>query len=332
MSTKLCVAVDAMGGDGGWPLVNAAAKRALLADARLQLLLVGDADQLALLLAAWPAGLRARVEVHAASQALAMDAGAAQAVRNGQRTSLGQAIELLHTGAAQAMVSAGSTAAMMGLARHRLGMLAGLERPALMTAIPVQSGQAWLLDLGANIGVDAARLVEFAQLGSAAAGVLSGRKPRVGLLNIGREDNKGPDVLRETRRRLAEHPEVDCIGFVEADQVFAGAVDVVVCDGFAGNILLKTAEGMARLMTSALRQQVGRGWRAWALRRPLRTLQSQFDPAHHDGAALLGVRGVVVKSHGSTCERGLANAIRLAAQHARGGLVAALDERLSAGR
>lgn len=320
------VVIDAASGDDGADTALAAASRALQDDASLELVLVGHRD-LRERLARFGLSGHERVEVMAAEHVLAMDVGAAQALRRGQGSSMQLGLEQLAAGRAAAVVSAGNTGALMALSRQVLGMLPGIERPALMAALPSAGQAVWMLDLGANIGVNAQRLHEFAQLGSTAVRVVTRRAPRIGLLNIGREPGKGPDVLREAARLIEVDPQLDYAGFVEADRVFAADVDLVVCDGFAGNVLLKGAEGVARLIFHEMRRQTGL-WRGFILKRPLRGLYDKLDPARHNGAPLLGVRGIVIKSHGGACERGFASAIRLAALEARRNLIPELEHAL----
>lgn len=321
------VAVDAMSGDGGVDVALAAVRRALDADPRLAVDLVGDPELLRERLAA--AGLVSgeRIALAAAGRLLPMDAGPAQALRHGRGSSMQVALERVAGQLSGAVVSAGNTGALMALSRQVLGMLPGIERPALMAALPTADRTVWALDLGANVGVDAQRLCEFARMGSAAVGVLENRRPRIGLLNIGHEPSKGPDVVREAARLIEAEAGLDFRGFVEADRVFAGDVDLVVCDGFAGNVLLKSAEGMARLLFGQLRGEM-KGWRGAVFRRPLMRVYDKLDPARHNGAPLLGVRGNVIKSHGGACERGFATAIGLAALEARRNLIPELEEAL----
>jgi len=321
------VAVDVMSGDGGLDTALAAVRRALKEDARLRVDLVGDAAQLRGSMAA--AGLVEgdRVDLVDAVQVLPTDAGAARALRHGRGSSMQVGLERVADGHSAALVSAGNTGALMALSRQVLGMLPGIERPVLMAALPTAGNAVWALDLGANVGVNAHRLCEFAQLGNTAVRVVADHSPRIGLLNIGREPNKGPDVVREAARVIEAESGLDFQGFIEADQVFAGEVDLVVCDGFAGNVLLKSAEGMVRLLLGRFRQEMT-GWRGPLARRPLERLYDKLDPARHNGAPLLGVRGIVIKSHGGACERGFASAIRLAALEARRNLIPELEQAL----
>ncbi len=324
---RASVAVDAMSGDGGLETTLSAVRRALRADPGLQVDLVGDVARLRDSLR--PAGLEKddRIRLVAAEQVLPMDAGPASALRQGRGSSMQVALERVADGRSASVVSAGNTGALMALSRQVLGMLPGIERPVLMAALPTAAGSVWALDLGANVGVNAHRLCEFAQLGSTAVRVLRDRSPRIGLLNIGHEPNKGPDVVREAARLIEAEAGLDFTGFVEADQVFAGEVDLVVCDGFAGNVLLKSAEGMVRLIFDQLRGEM-RGWRGAVVRGGLKRMYDKLDPARHNGAPLLGVRGIVIKSHGGACERGFASAIGLAALEARRNLIPELEEAL----
>jgi phosphate acyltransferase len=325
---RLQIAVDAMSGDGGSRTVVAGAARALAADESLDLILVGDEPELQTAVATLPASVRNRIAVHAADSVLPMDVGTARALRRGQGSSMQATLELVADGRAVAAVSGGNTGALMALARQALGMLPGIERPALMAAIPGADTPVWMLDLGANVGVDAHRLLEFARLGQITVKVLTGRQPRLGLLNIGHEPSKGPDVLREAARLIEAEGSLNYVGFVEGDAVFSGTVDLLVCDGFAGNVLLKSAEGMARLLFAQLRAELGRGPAAWLARPALGRLHDRLDPAMHNGAPLLGVRGTVIKSHGSACANGFSTAIALAALEARRNLIPELERQL----
>lgn len=327
-AAEVCVAVDAMGGDGGESLNLEAARLALLADPQLRLVLVGNPSSLAATVESWPPALGARSSVRLADSALPADAGPAQALRHGLDSSMAGALRAVTEGAAQAAVSAGNTGALMVLARHLLGMLPGIDRPALMAAIPTARGVTWMLDLGANIQVDARRLCEFARLGHVAVSVLNGRAPRIGLLNIGTEPGKGPDMVREAGRLLAARQDLAYLGFIEADQVFSGDADLVVCDGFSGNVLLKSAEGAVRLMFGELKKNFAGSLCGLMARSRLKRLHDSLDPARHNGAPMLGVRGTVIKSHGGASATGMAHAIGLAALEARRDLSGAMAAQL----
>jgi len=324
---EICICVDAMGADFAPVCAVEAAALALGADSRLRLQVVGDSAALDPALAGLPADLAARIERVASKAYIAMASSPAEALRHGRNSSMAIALDRIGEGSADAVVSSGNTGALMALARYRLGTLPGIERPALMTELPVVGGSAWVLDLGANIGVDAERLTEFAVLGSAAVGALLKRKPRVGLLNIGSEPNKGPDVVREAARRCAA-TDIDLVGFIEGHDVFAGAADVVVCDGFAGNILLKSAEGAIAMLLGEIDTTADRMFAGPGLRRLRTRMKKAYDPASHNGASLLGISGIVIKSHAHASVEGIAHAIGVAALEVRRGMLPELERQL----
>ncbi len=327
-SGLVTVSVDVMSGDGGAETNLAGCRRALDADPDLHLLLAGDPDCLEAGLRQWPQAQRDRSGISPAQAALAPDAGPAVALRRGRESSMAVALKAVGEGTADAAVSSGSTGALMVLARHILGMLPGIERPALMAALPTGNGVTWILDLGANIQVDAERLCEFAQLGNVALKTLNGTPPAIALLNIGSEPAKGPDAIREAGRRLADDAAINYCGFLEADRVFEGTADLIVCDGFSGNILLKSAEGVVRLMFGQLKSSFSGGLSGYLARSRLKRLYDGLNPARHNGAPLLGIRGTVIKSHGSANEEAVAHALTLAALEARRDLSAAMAAHL----
>jgi glycerol-3-phosphate acyltransferase PlsX len=241
-------------------------------------------------------------------------------LRQGADTSLGRAMEFLAGAAADACVSAGSTVALVTLGVKMLGMVPGIRRPALMSLIPAANGFTSVLDLGANLNVDALQLVQFAVMGAVVRSGESGKEPSVGLLNVGHETTKGHAVVREAHERLRELP-LDYRGFIEGNDIFAGRVDVAVCDGFSGNLVLKSSEGLARMLFAELRAGLDGGSRArlgaWLAKPALQRTLERFDPAKHNGAPLLGLRGVVVKSHGSADRAAMVQAILEAGREAR---------------
>jgi len=314
-----------MGGDKAPGVVLAAVDQMLDNQTLVDFHLIGPLDQLE---SARKPHWGERVSFWAAEHVLAPDINVAAAIRGGRGSSMWNAIDQLEQGQVDAVVSGGSTGALMALARQKLGLLPGVERPALLAALPSSNQAVWMLDLGANINVDAPRLFEFAQLGSVAYSVLESREPRIGLLNIGTEPGKGPDVIRRAADLISSDSSLNYAGFVEADQVFSGQVDLVVCDGFAGNVLLKSAEGSVRLMFEELKTQFSGSLAGMVSKRGLRRLHDRLDPAHHNGAPMLGVRGTVIKSHGSACARGFARALMLAEREVRQDLVGRLDQKL----
>jgi len=328
---KTCrIALGLLGGDGGLELNLAGARRALSADSHLSIRAFGPEPSIAGLVGTCPNTILSRLDIVDVEQGLASDAGPVEALRKGRNSSISRVLRSLSDNESCAAVSGGSTGALMVLSRHLLGTWPGVDRPALMGALPTRQGRCWMLDLGANLQVDAPRLHEFARLGEIAVRLLNGQSPVVGLLNVGTEPGKGPDLVREAGRLLEADGELNFHGFVEADQVFDGRVDLVVCDGFSGNVLLKSAEGAVRMMFAELGNTMGNSFCGWLARPRLKRLRDSLDPARHNGAALLGVRGVVIKSHGGACERGVAHAIELAAREARAGLIDAMEEHFDA--
>jgi glycerol-3-phosphate acyltransferase PlsX len=246
-----------------------------------------------------------------------MDDKPSQALKNGRwKSSMWLALDAVKKGEADVAVSAGNTGALMAMARFNLKMIAGLERPAIAALWPTLRGESIVLDVGASIGADAQHLVDLAVMGSSMARVLFDlEKPTVGLLNIGVEEVKGLEPVREAGRMLREEPlpHMEYVGFVEGDDIGKGTVDVVVTEGFAGNIALKTAEGTARQLAGYLKSAMSRTWRAKIgylfAREAFRTLRDKMDPRKANGGVFLGLNGVVIKSHGGTDPEGFASAI-----------------------
>jgi glycerol-3-phosphate acyltransferase PlsX len=242
------------------------------------------------------------------------------------------AINLVESGAAAACVSAGNTGALLATARFVLGMVPGVDRPAIVSAVPATHGHTVMLDLGANPGCTAEHLVQFAVMGSVIACDLHGiDKPRVGLLNIGEEDIKGTDAIKAAHRVLGAAP-INYVGFVEGNVIFSGDVDVVVTDGFTGNVALKTMEGLARFIGSVMREEftagVLRKAGALAASPALRGIKSRLDPSAYNGASMVGLAGVVIKSHGSADRKAFASAVRVAVTEARKGVPAQIVDLL----
>jgi len=319
MAGKFVLALDAHGGDFGPPETVPAALDVLAARPDLEILLCGIEEEISPLLKRHESKANSRqclgrLHTIKASHALASDARPVAALRRGKGSSLWLALEQVASGRASACVSAGSTAAMLALGVKLLGMLSGIERPALMSRIPSASGHTSLLDLGANLHVSAYQLVQFAIMGAVACPMsgLSGQ-PKVALLNVGHEDNKGDTVLKEAHAMLKELP-INYIGFIEGHDIFAGKADVAVCDGFSGNLILKSGEGLARMFFRHLELAMQEGLRAklgdMLIGASLKRTLERFEPSKHNGAPLLGLRGVVVKSHGSANREALGHAIR----------------------
>jgi glycerol-3-phosphate acyltransferase PlsX len=322
----LTLAVDAMGGDFGPCVTVPASLQALASHSELVLLLVGDPDIISSFLAKADSSLQRRVQVIPAESVIASDAKPSQAIRNSRGSSMRVALELVKEGKAQACVSAGNTGALMGLSKMLLKPLDGIERPALMTVLPHQQhGKTVVLDLGANVDSDSAMLVQFAIMGAVMAEeVLGIVQPRVALLNIGQEETKGLDAIRAASAVLRTSPQINYIGYLEGNDLLTGKTDVLVCDGFVGNVTLKTMEGVVRMFLSLLKSTEEGKKRAWWLKLLGRWIQKRLakrfghlNPDQYNGACLLGLRGTVIKSHGAANQRAFAVAIEQAEQTVR---------------
>jgi phosphate acyltransferase len=314
--SPVTLAIDAMSGDHGHSVAVKAARLALKDHPALHLVLVGDEAALNKSLAANKLAGDPRVSVRHASEVVAMDELPSKALRGKKDSSMRVAINLVKDGRVQAAVSAGNTGALMATARFVLKTLPGIDRPAIITAIPSVDGHTYMLDLGANAECSAEQLCQFAVMGSALVTAVNGiERPRVGLLNIGAEEIKGNDVIRQAAG-LIQAAGLNYVGFIEGDHVFLDPVDVVVCDGFAGNVALKTGEGVAKLIVKFLKEEFRANWlhrlAAVAAYPALKNLGKRIDPRHYNGASFLGLNGVVIKSHGSADSLAFANAIRVA--------------------
>lgn len=327
MAASVTIALDAMGGDHGPGVVIPAAAISLIRHPEARFLLVGDAAYIEPELAAHPA-LAAKSELVHTDVAIAMDAKPSQALRKGRyRSSMWLAIQAVRDGHADAAVSAGNTGALMVMAKFCLKTMEGVDRPAIAAIWPTIEAECIVLDVGANVGADSRQLVEFALMGAGMARALFGiDKPSVGLLNIGVEEVKGLDEIRKAAAVLKETPlPIRYHGFVEGDDVGRGAVDVVVTDGFTGNIALKTAEGTAKQIGEYLRAAMGQSLLARIgavlAQGAFRALKEKMDPRQLNGGIFLGLNGIVVKSHGGTDATGFASAIDLAYDMASNGVV-----------
>ncbi|MBV4500934.1 phosphate acyltransferase [Pseudomonas putida] len=305
-----------MGGDFGPRNIVQASIACLSATPSLHLTLVGQPSLLEPLVSGLAAADRARLQIVAASEVVEMDERPSQALRSKPDSSMRIALELVRDGKAQACVSAGNTGALMALSRFVLKTVPGIDRPAMVAAIPTQSGFCQLLDLGANVDCSAEHLYQFALMGSVAAQALGIQRPRVALLNIGTEDIKGNQQVKLAATLLQNARGINYVGFVEGDGLYRGEADVVVCDGFVGNILLKSSEGLATMISTRIEALFKRGVLARAvgvLAMPLlKRLQADLAPARHNGASFLGLQGIVIKSHGSAGVEGLQSAIQRA--------------------
>jgi glycerol-3-phosphate acyltransferase PlsX len=318
MAQKVRIALDAMGGDIGPSVVVPGAEIALARHPDSEFILFGDEAKVRPLLEERPR-LKAVSKLVHTDVVVTMDAKPSQALRQGRRTSsMWMAIDAVKKGEADVTVSAGNTGALMAMAKFNLRTMAEIDRPAIAALWPTLKGDSVVLDVGASIGADSEHLVDLAVMGSAMARVLFDlERPTVGLLNIGVEEVKGQEAVREAGRilREADFPFLDYVGFVEGDDIGKGTVDVVVSEGFAGNIAIKSAEGTARQIGEYLRAAMSRTWRAkigYLLARPaFQMLRDKMDPRKANGGVFLGLNGIVIKSHGGTDAEGFAAAVDL---------------------
>ncbi len=331
MNETLTIALDAMGGDAGPDVVIPGAALSAVRHPGYRYLLFGDRARIAPLLERHP-GLKACSEIRHSDVSIAMDAKPSQALRQGRgKSSMWQAIEAVKTGEAQTAISAGNTGALMAMSRFVLKTLPGIQRPAIAAIWPNTRGESVVLDVGATIGADANQLVEFAVMGEAMARCMFGlERPTVGLLNVGVEEIKGQEQVKEAGRLLrALDLPIEYAGFVEGDDISKGTVDVVVTEGFTGNIALKTAEGTAKQISAYLKLSLSRTWvskiGAVLASGAFKALRDRLDPRKHNGGVFLGLNGVVVKSHGGTDALGFATAIDVAIEMVRNDLVKKIE-------
>lgn len=321
-----------MGGDFGPHCIVPASLACLAEIPSLHLVLVGQESLLEELIAHHSGVDRSRLRIEHAAEVIGMAERPSQALRGKPDSSMRVALELLRDGKAQACVSAGNTGALMALSRYVLKTLPGIDRPAMVTAIPTARGHCHLLDLGANVDCSAEHLYQFALMGVVAAEALGVERPRVALLNVGTEDVKGNQQVKLAASLLQQAQGLNYIGFIEGDGLYRGDADVVVCDGFVGNILLKSSEGLAAMIAVRIEALFRASLRArllGLLALPLlRRLQRELGPVQRNGASFLGLQGIVVKSHGAAAPEAFQSAIRLALAEVRENLPQRLHGRL----
>jgi glycerol-3-phosphate acyltransferase PlsX len=333
MPQKVRIALDAMGGDVGAPVVIPGAAIALKRHPDIEFLLYGDSKLIEEQLAANPALKKASRVIHT-DVTVSMHDKPSQALRRGRKTSsMWLAIDAVKKGEADVAVSAGNTGALMAMARFNLRTMPGIDRPALAGIWPTARGESVVLDLGATIGGDAHHLMTLAVMGSAMASVLFNReRPTVGLLNIGEEEIKGHEEIREAAE-LLRASQLNYIGFVEGDGIGQGAADVIVSEGFSGNIALKAAEGTARQMADFLRTAMASSWQSKIgylfARNAFKALRDKLDPNKSNGGLLLGLKGVVVKSHGGINAEGFAYAVDVGYEMVRCDLLTKINQMLN---
>ncbi len=334
MARDLTVSIDAMGGDAGPAIVVAALARSVLRHPAVRFILHGDEAELKPLLAR-RSKLAEKVAIQHTTERVRMEEKPSLALRRGRNTSMWRAIESVKKKEAEVAVSAGNTGALMAMSMFQLGTLEGISRPAIAALWPTKRGQSVVLDVGANVVVTAEQLVDFAVMGEAFARAILGlERPTVGILNVGSEDVKGNDSVKGAAHILRNNSSlpIEFAGFVEGDDIAEGTVDVVVTDGFTGNVALKTAEGTAKLVTHFLRSALRRSFLGrlggFFAGGALNILRRKLDPRASNGGIFLGLDGVVVKSHGGTDELGFASALDMAIAMVRAGVVAKIiDDR-----
>jgi glycerol-3-phosphate acyltransferase PlsX len=332
------VAIDAMGGDHGLVVTIPAAVEFLERNPGASVLLVGQAPRIEAALgqqSAFPR-LQSRIQIRHTDEVVAMDDPPAVALKGKRRSSMRLALEAVSDGEAQAAVSAGNTGALMAISRYVLKTLEGIDRPAIATSLPNRTGGATLmLDLGANVDCSPEHLVQFAMMGAALVTSLGGEsRPSIGLLNVGEEIIKGNETVKQAGE-LLRATSLNFVGNVEGNDIFKGTVDVIVCDGFVGNVALKTSEGLAQMMGGFLKKEFTQSWftrlLALAARPVLKRFARRVDHRRYNGAALLGLRGIVFKSHGSADAYAFRHALDRAAEAASHGLNQRIAQALLAG-
>jgi glycerol-3-phosphate acyltransferase PlsX len=327
----ITLAVDAMGGDHGPSVTIPASINALSKYDQLHIILVGDQELIQTELQK-NKYTNTLLSIQHASEVVEMDESPQSALKNKKDSSMRVAINLIKEEKAQACVSAGNTGALMATARYVLKMLPGIDRPAIASSLPSQKGTTYMLDLGANTDCTAENLLQFAVMGAMLVSSVTGNpKPSVGLLNIGSEDMKGNEVVRQAGE-LLRRSHLNFYGNVEGNDIFKGTTDVVVCDGFVGNVALKTAEGIAQLMGRFLTQEFKRNWitksMAFVSLLVLNRFKKRLDPRRYNGASFLGLKGIVVKSHGGADSYSFFYAIRTAIEESKNNVLENIQKQL----
>jgi glycerol-3-phosphate acyltransferase PlsX len=310
----MTIAVDAMGGDYGVDVVVPACISAAKKNRDLHLILVGVQDKINAILKKKSTLALNQISVVHASELVGMDELPSHALRNKKNSSMRLALNLVKDGTAQACVSAGNTGALMATARYVLKTLPGIDRPAIISKLPTLRNKTWVIDLGANVDSCAEHLFQFAVMGSALIQAIESKPhPKIALLNIGVEEIKGNDQVKRTAHMLSECALLNYTGYVEGNHFYSGDVDLVVCDGFVGNVALKASEGLAKLLLTVLKESFNKNWLTkcmGSIALPvLNQVKKRLDPSRHNGASMLGLNGIVVKSHGGADELGFQVAI-----------------------
>jgi phosphate acyltransferase len=328
----ITVAIDVMGGDHGPHVTVPAALDVLAQHAEVNIILVGPTEAIEAELVSLKSHTGPRLRIHHASEVVTMDESPQSALKNKKDSSMRVAINLVKSGEANACISAGNTGALMATARFVLKTLPGIDRPAIASALPSEKGLTYMMDLGANADCTPEQLLQFAVMGAMLVSCVEHKEhPTVGLLNIGSEEIKGNEVVKQAGELLrASH--LNFYGNIEGDDIFKGTTDVVVCDGFVGNVSLKTTEGLAHMMGKFLTQEFKRNWitkiMALMAMPVLNAFKRRVDPRRYNGASFLGLRGIVVKSHGGADSFAFQHAIDTAIEEVRSGVLRRITEQL----
>ncbi len=332
MTQKLTIALDAMGGDHGPEVIVPAALDSAAAHPRLNLILVGDETVLKRHLNGASERFGDRIAIRHASETVEMHESPSKALRNKKDSSMRVAINLVKDGAASASVSAGNTGALMAIAKIVLKTIPGIDRPAIIATVPARLGHTHVLDLGANVDCTAEHLFQFAVMGHELVRAVEDKEqPRIGLLNIGEEEIKGNEQVKQAARLLA-NSHLNFIGYVEGNDLFSGNVDIVVTDGFVGNVALKTSEGIAKMISQSIKTEFDKNLltrMAGLIALPvLKAFKNRYDPRRYNGASLLGLRGIVIKSHGNADRLSFANAIGIGIKEVEKAVASRIGERV----
>jgi glycerol-3-phosphate acyltransferase PlsX len=334
MTQKLTIALDAMGGDHGPEVIIPAALDSAGKHPNLHLVLVGDEAVVRRHLDGKDRQYGERIGVRHASEMVEMHESPSKALRGKKDSSMRVAIDLVKEGTAAACVSAGNTGALMAIAKFVLKTIPGIDRPAIIALLPSKIGHTHVLDLGANVDCTADHLFQFAVMGhELVRSVEDNERPRIGLLNIGEEEIKGNEQVKQAARLLADS-HLNFVGFVEGNELFSGNVDLVVTDGFTGNVALKTIEGLAKMLGQSLKGEYGKNIftkLAGLISLPvLNSFKNRYDPRNYNGASLVGLRGIVIKSHGNADRQAFGNAIEIAIKEVEQGIPERIGERVAA--
>jgi phosphate acyltransferase len=328
------IAIDVMSGDHGPTVTIPAAMDIIKSNDKVELTLVGDEDIINTYLSNYADSIKQRISVVHTTQVVEMDEKPSLALRGKKDSSMRVAINLVKEGQVNACVSAGNTGALMATARFVLKMLPGIHRPAICTALPTVKGHTHMLDLGANIDLSSEQLFEFAVMGSVLTQAVDNiEKPSIGLLNIGEEEVKGNEQVKQAAK-LISNSELNYYGFIEGDDIYKGTVNVVVCDGFVGNIALKSSEGVAKMISFYLKQAYNKNlitkFLALLSLPILTAFKKKVDPGEYNGASLLGLKGIVIKSHGSANQYSFSQAIREAIREVDKNVPELIDKQIGA--